>query len=231
MNERKPATETEALRAELDRWLHAAGHDLAEPARTVRSFLELVERRHGASLADEVLEYVAFAADAARRLEVMLASLLEFARIGAEPSPAADVDLQPVIEAAARGLRPQFDAAGGRIEVGALPAVPGSARHWRRLFGILIENAIVYRGAAPPIVRIAASPGRITVADNAIGIAPRFFARVFEPFQRLHTRDAIPGCGMGLTIARRIAEHHGCTLDVEAGEPGGSVFVVGLPAA
>ena len=231
MKERKPATETEALRAELDGWLHAAGHDLAEPARTVRSFLELVERRHGASLADEVLEYVAFAADAARRLEVMLASLLEFARIGAEPPPAADVDLQPVIEAAVRGLRPQLDATGGRIEIGALPAVTGSARHWRRLFGILIENAIVYRGAAPPIVRIAASPGRITVADNGIGIAPRFFARVFEPFQRLHTRDAIPGYGMGLTIARRIAEHHGCSLGVEAGEPGGSVFVVGLPAA
>jgi light-regulated signal transduction histidine kinase (bacteriophytochrome) len=231
MQRRSGTTEAEALRAELDRWLFAAGHDLAEPARTVRSFLELVERRHGASLADEVREYVGFAADAAKRLEVMLASLLEFARIGATPCPGDELDLQPVIAAAVRGLRPQLDAKGGSIEIGALPTVTGSAELWRRLLAILIENAIVYRSAAPPVVRISASPGRITVADNGIGIAPRFFARIFEPFQRLHTRDAIPGCGMGLTIARRIAEHHGCTLDVEAGEPGGSVFVVGLPAA
>jgi signal transduction histidine kinase len=231
MQRRNGTTEADVVRAELDRWLHAAGHDLAEPARTVRSFLELVERRHGASLADEAREYVGFAADAARRLEVMLASLLEFAQIGAEPTPAANVDLQPVIEGAVRGLRPQLDATGGRVEIAALPTVTGSARLWRRLFTILIENAIVYRGAAAPLVHVTAAPGRITVADNGIGIAPRFFARIFEPFQRLHTRDAIPGCGMGLTIARRIAEHHGCTLDVESGEPGGSVFVVGLPAA
>jgi light-regulated signal transduction histidine kinase (bacteriophytochrome) len=231
MQRRSGATEAEALRAELDRWLFAAGHDLAEPARTARSFLELVERRHGASLALDAREYVGFAMDAARRLEVMLAGLLEVARVAAEPSPAADVDLQPVIEAAARGLRPQLDATGGRIEIGTLPTVTGSAQLWRRLFAILIENAITYRSAAPPVVQISASPGRITVADNGIGIARPFFARVFEPFQRLHTRDAIPGCGMGLTVARRIAEHHGCTLDVESGEPGGAVFVVGLPAA
>ena len=231
MQRRTGTTEAEALRAELDRWLFAAGHDLAEPARTIRSFLELVERRHGASLADEAREYVGFAMDAAKRLEVMLGSLIEFARIGAAPCPGDELDLQPVIAAAVRGLRPQLDATGGSIEIGALPTVTGSAQLWRRLFAILIENAITYRSGASPVVRIAASPGRITVADNGIGIAPRFFARIFEPFQRLHTRDAIPGCGMGLTIARRIAEHHGCSLDVESGEPGAAVFVVGLPAA
>ncbi len=218
-------------RAELDRWLYAAGHDLAEPARTVRSFLDLLERRHGDTLADDAREYVGFAADAARRLEAMLAAVLEFGRIAAEPCPAAAIELGPVVDAATRALLPQLTELGGQVEVGDLPTVSGSAKLWRRLFTILIDNAIRYRSATPPVIRIAAAGGRITIADNGIGIEPRFFARIFEPFQRLHARDAISGCGMGLTIARRIAEHHGATLEVEAGPAGGSVFVVTLPSA
>ena len=213
------------------RWLHAAGHDLAEPARTVRSFLKLLERRHGAALDSEAREYVGFAVDAATRLETMLASLLELGRIGVEPCPEDAVDLERVVEAALRAQEPLLEATGGTVEVGPLPEVTGSARLWRRLFAILIENALVYRGPEPPVVRIEAQPDRISVADNGIGIEPRFFERIFEPFQRLHTRDAIPGCGMGLTIARRIARHHDATLDVEAGPSGGSVFVIGLPAS
>jgi light-regulated signal transduction histidine kinase (bacteriophytochrome) len=231
MHGRDAATEADLLRADLARWLHAAGHDLAEPARTVKSFLDLLERRHGATLDAEAREYMGFAVDAATRLQTMLGALLEYARIGVEPCPDDAVDLEAVVEAALRQLEPLLEQTGGSVEVGALPVVAGSARLWRRLFAILIENALVYRGQEPPVVQIEAGPGRITVADNGIGIEPRFRERIFEPFQRLHTRDAIPGCGMGLTIARRIAQHQGASLDVEAGRSGGSAFVVGLPAS
>jgi light-regulated signal transduction histidine kinase (bacteriophytochrome) len=215
-------------RDELDRWLYAAGHDLAEPARTIRSFLDLLERRHGAALDDEAREFIGFAVDAASRLETMLAALLEFGRIGAAPCPADRVDLCDVLQSVVADVARQLDTTKGRIEIGALPVVAGSRKLWRRLFAILIENALLYRSGAPLLLRIVGDDRRITVADNGIGIDPRFRARIFEPFQRLHTRDAIPGCGMGLTIARRIAEHMGCTLDVEAAETGGSVFVIGL---
>ena len=114
------------------------------------------------------------------------------------------------------------------MEIGSLPLVRGSRKLWRRLFVILLDNALLYRSADPPLIRIAGDTARITVADNGIGIDPRFHGRIFEPFQRLHNRDAIPGCGMGLTMARRIAEHMGARLDVEAGEGGGSVFVIDL---
>ena len=227
MHAREEAT---AARAELDRWLYAAGHDLAEPARTIKSFLALLERRHGAILDNDAREYIGFAVDAASRLEAMLEALMELGRIGKEPTSDESVDLGAVIGSVLRRLAPRLDETGGRVEIGPLPSVTGSVRLWRRLLGILIENALLYRGSAPPLVRIAGDEARLTVADNGIGIDPRFHTRIFEPFQRLHTRDAIPGCGMGLTIARRIAERMGCTLDVEAGESGGSVFVVTLPS-
>jgi light-regulated signal transduction histidine kinase (bacteriophytochrome) len=220
-----------AARAELDQWLYAAGHDLAEPARTIKSFLALLERRHAAALEPDAREFIGFAVDAASRLETMLEGLLELGRIGKEPCPEMPLELGPVVEAAVLSLASRLDETGGRVECGALPTVSGSAKLWRRLFAILLDNALLYRGSEPPSIRIAGDQGRITVADNGIGIEPRFFARIFEPFQRLHTRDAIPGCGMGLTIARRIAAHMGASLDVEAGEGGGSVFVIALPPA
>ena len=220
-----------AARAELDRWLYAAGHDLAEPARTIKSFLALLERRHGGVLEPDAREFIGFAVEAASRLEAMLDALLELGRIGQEPCPLAPVDLRAVIDSVLARLAPRLDETGGRVEIGDLPSVTGSAKLWRRLLGILIENALVYRASAPPLVRIAGNEVHLTVADNGIGIEPRFHGRIFEPFQRLHTRDAIPGCGMGLTIARRIAEHMDCTLDVETREGGGNVFVVTLPGA
>ena len=221
--------DTAAVRAELDRWLDAAGHDLAEPARTIKSFLALLERRHAPALDAEAREFIGFAVDAASRLEAMLAALLELGRVGKEPCSPEPVDLGSVLDKVIASLGRELEEAGGRIEVRTLPVGRGSRKLWRRLFTILVENALRYRGSAPPLIRIGGNTGSITVADNGIGIDPRFRARIFEPFQRLHTRDAIPGCGMGLTIARRIAEHVGCTLEVEAAEGGGSVFVVSLP--
>jgi light-regulated signal transduction histidine kinase (bacteriophytochrome) len=228
MNARDEVT---TARAELDRWLYAAGHDLAEPARTIKGFLGLLERRHGAALDADARELIGFAVDAATRLEVMLEALLEFGRIGKEPCPAEPVDLAAVLETVRTGFASRIEETGARIEIGPLPAVAGSRKLWRRLLAILIDNALTYRGSEPPLVRIRGDRARLTVADNGIGIDPRFFERIFEPFQRLHSRDAIKGCGMGLTIARRIAEQLGGTLGVEAGETGGSIFVVGLPGA
>lgn len=221
--------EVDWTRAELNRWLHAAGHDLAEPARTIRSFLDLLERRHAAALNAEAREYVGFAADAAARLETMLAALLEYGRVGREPFAQTPVDLETQAATVVAGLEPLLAETGGQIEVGPLPPVAGDPKHWRRLLAILLDNALTYRGVDPPIVEISIESGRISVADNGLGIEPRFFERIFEPFQRLHARDAIPGCGMGLTLARRIAHHQRCTLDVEAREGGGTVFVITLP--
>ena len=231
MNAREDSDEVVQLRGQLRQLVHACGHDLAEPARTIRSFLGLIERRHGGALAPEALEFMGFAVDAAARLETMLTALLELGRIGTEPPAPEPVPLGPLAEAAIAGLRPQLDAAGASVTIGALPSLPGDRKLWRRLFAILAENALRYRSPAPPLVRIEATAGRITIADNGIGIDPRFRERIFEPFQRLHTRDDVPGCGMGLTIARRIAEHHDCSLTVEAGPSGGSVFVLVLDAS
>src|SRR5436305_576126 len=126
-----------------------------------------------------------------------------------------------------------FDTGDGRRLIGwraaACTAEDGRLRHVV-VEGIDLTEAHEAReeGEAPPHVAIAAhrepDTWHFSVVDNGIGIDPRNRDRVFEMFQRLHTRDAYPGTGVGLAIARKIVERHGGTIWVEPGAERGTVF-------
>jgi len=134
----------------------------------------------------------------------------------------------------------------GRVECGPLPVIHGDATQMRQLFQNLVGNALKFRGAEPPVVRVSAvlepprrggavvfgelPQWRIEIADNGIGFEPRHAERIFRPFERLHSRDAFEGTGIGLALCQRIVQRHGGAIRAES-EPGsGSRFIVHLPA-
>ena len=102
------------------------------------------------------------------------------------------------------------------------------------LFQNLLGNALKFRGSAPPRIHIGAEQqGRwwqFTVQDNGIGIAPQHREQIFGLFQRLHSRRAYPGTGIGLALCQRIVERHGGRIWVESVIGQGSTFCFTLPA-
>jgi hypothetical protein len=103
------------------------------------------------------------------------------------------------------------------------------------LFQNLIGNAVKFRGEQPPQIHVGVrrEPDRwvFSVRDKGIGIEPQYFERIFQLFQRLHTRRDYPGTGIGLAICKRIVERHGGTIWVESQLGQGTTFFFSIPEA
>jgi light-regulated signal transduction histidine kinase (bacteriophytochrome) len=104
-----------------------------------------------------------------------------------------------------------------------------------QLFQNLVGNALKFRSADPPRIHVGAEPDagswRFHVRDNGIGLDPKFADRIFEVFQRLHTRTEYPGTGIGLAMCRKIVQRHGGRIWVESAPGNGATFYFTLPAA
>ena len=102
-----------------------------------------------------------------------------------------------------------------------------------QLFQNLIGNAIKFHGEQPPQIHVGAREEAqrwvFWVRDNGIGIDSQYFERIFQIFQRLHTRKHYPGTGIGLAICKKIVERHGGAIWLESQPGQGSTFYFSIP--
>lgn len=225
--------ELERSNADLQNFAYAASHDLQEPLRMVSSYLRLLVRRHGPDLEQSALDYIDFAVDGALRMQRMIDSCLEYSRVGTRGLAFESTDLGETLEGVLTDLSVTIRGSDAIVESDALPVVQADPRQMHQLLANLIANAIKFRGSSQPRIRVSAScqngVWEITVSDNGIGIAPEYRARIFDMFQRLHTRDEYEGTGIGLAICKRIVERHGGTIWVDSEDGVGSTFHFTLP--
>jgi signal transduction histidine kinase len=220
---------------DLDDVARAASHDLKEPLSIVSVYSELLKRRSGNQLDDDAGRFVRLTLDAVQRMHGLLNDLsafLKVARVSNDlPQP---VDAGSVMQAALLHHKPKIEASGGRVERDPLPVVMAQEAHLLQLFQGLIDNALKFRGEAPPHVRVGWSrqgdQALFHVTDNGIGIDPRYLEQVFGVFRRLHGYD-YPGTGIGLALCSRIVEKYGGRIWVESKQGSGSTFWFTLPLA
>ncbi|KZS58804.1 sensor histidine kinase [Mycobacterium ostraviense] len=236
------ALELRRSNAELEQFAYVASHDLQEPLRKVGAFCQLLEKRYADQLDERGLEYIGFAVDGAKRMQVLINDLLRFSRVGRLGTTSTDVDLDTTLDAALANLATAIEESNAHIVRPAepLPRVVGDPTLLTMLWQNLIGNAIKFRrqDRAPRVV-IDCRRGRgqrdgqwlFSVTDNGIGIPEEFSDKVFIIFQRLHGRDSYGGTGLGLALCRKIVEHHGGAVWIDTSHTDGTRLEFTLPIA
>ena len=219
---------------DLEQFAYVASHDLQEPLRAVGGYVKLLQHRFPETLDAKAREYVAGAADGAERMQKLISDLLAFSRVGTRGGAFAPADLNALLREALNNLQASISEAGAKVACDPLPSLPVDATQIRQLFQNLIGNAIKFRSEQAPEIHIGARKENerwlFWVRDNGIGIEPQYAGRIFQIFQRLHTRKEYPGTGIGLAICKKIVERHGGEIRVESEPAHGSTFYFSIPA-
>ncbi len=226
----------ERANADLRQFAYVASHDLQEPLRMIGSYLDLVRARLGDRGDPEVLEFLGYAQDGARRMRQLIRGLAEYTRLDARPPEFAPVAMDAVLDGVLRDLALCMEDCGARVALPeSLPVVAGDPVLLAQVFHNLLVNAMKYRHPdRPPEIRLAARRAGphwvFSVADNGIGIPSAALDRVFLLFQRLNAKPDAEGSGIGLALVRKIVEEHDGRVWAASVPGEGSTFHVALPA-
>ncbi len=219
--------------AELEQFAYVASHDLQEPLRMVASYMQLLAERYQGQIDAKADKYIGYAVDGARRMQALINDLLALSRVNSRGAEFTPTECNPVLRRVLHDLDARIRDSQALVECADLPSLAADEQQLAQLFQNLIGNALKFRSAETPHIRISAErgPGHwlFSVADNGIGIAPEHSEQIFVLFQRLHSRQKYEGTGIGLAICKKIVERHGGKIWVES-EPGkGSTFKFTLP--
>jgi PAS domain S-box-containing protein len=231
---------------ELEQFAYVASHDLQEPLRKIQAFSSRLRDRWGDMLGEQGQDYLSRVENAAARMQVLIEDLLSYSRVTSKAKPFVPVDLNEIAVGVLSDLEARIERLSAKVEIGPLPRLAADPTQMRQLLQNLIGNALKFhRKDNTPVVRIHSdTPGpaaggaaetpsaetcRIVVEDNGIGFDPKHTSKIFQVFQRLHSRSEYQGSGIGLAVCKKIVDRHGGTIEA-IGRPGeGATFIVTLP--
>jgi light-regulated signal transduction histidine kinase (bacteriophytochrome) len=215
----------------LEHFACHASHDLQEPVRV----LSLLAGRLAANdLDEEGRHLLAEMVDGLTWMRTLISDLLDYSRAGEKHSERGPVDCESVLKDTLGLLSESIAERGATVTFGKLPVIDAHNCLLGRVFQNLISNALKFaRQDSPLRVHVTATQHEsgwcFFVTDNGIGIEPELADEVFEPFRRLHPRDAYDGSGIGLSMCKRIVDQYGGDIWVEPVPDGGSTFCFTIP--
>ena len=219
---------------ELEQFAYVASHDLQEPLRMVTSFLSLLEKKYDNQLDAKAQQYIHFAVDGAKRMRQIILDLLEFSRVGRIREELDQVNINALVETITSLYREKIEELNASIVFENLPTIESYETPVYQLLQNLISNSLKYHSVIePPRVEISVVEQEddwlFTVKDNGIGIDPSYHAKIFQLFQRLHTKNEYTGSGIGLSLCKKIIDDLKGKIWVESEEGKGCTFYFTLP--
>lgn len=227
----------------LTEFAYVASHDLQEPLRKIQAFGDLLKSGYADQLG-EGIDYLQRMQSAAGRMSMLIGDLLSFSRISNRPDMTESVSLTDVVNTTLTDLELTIQDTGAVVTVDPLPTVQGDSSQLGQLFLNLLTNALKFRRSdvrpdirittqlvkdteLPPWVKpnqIAATYHLVEISDNGIGFEPRYRDRIFQVFQRLHSRKEFMGTGIGLAICEKVMVNHGGAITADSQPGQGATF-------
>lgn len=221
---------------ELEAFSYSVSHDLRAPLRHIDGFASMLTSHVKEGLDDKAKRYLTIINDSAKRMGRLIDDLLMFSRNGRAELKCTAVKLADMIEEV--HLQLAAESQGRKIEwrIGAIPDVYADAALLRQVVINLLSNAVKYTRPRPhAIIEVGAQIGPdaevvVFVKDNGAGFNPKYTARLFGVFQRLHADSEFEGTGVGLANVQRIILRHGGRVWAEGEVDVGATFYFSLPS-
>jgi len=220
-------------RTALEIFSRALAHDLKEPIRTIKSFMDLLAEHRGFSSDEE--DYFNHIQKAADRMGALVEMVYFYTRLDSIPKQSTQdiCDVGTVLQEAKENIKQLMDERSAVITGSDLPQVYINPTHLLQVLQNLLCNAIHHSEAQPQIQVHAtkrAGDWLLQVTDNGPGIPESYRAQIFEPFRRMsHNKEQ--GLGLGLAVCKKIVETYGGKIWYEPGTGGGSHFLFTLPGS
>ena len=221
--------ELTAVNRELEAFSYSVSHDLRAPLRAMDGFSQVLLEDYGSSLDAQGREYLGRIRAASQRMSRLIDDLIQLSRVTRSELRREPVDLSALVREVAAEVQEREPGRRVELEVQDGVAVRGDARLLRVGLVNLIGNAFKFTRDHPaPRIRfeaVATPRERVyTLRDNGAGFDMAYAAKLFKPFQRLHTAAEFEGTGIGLATWQRIVHRHGGRVWAEAAPGRGAAF-------
>lgn len=235
------------MNKELQAFTFISSHDLQEPLRKIKTFSQLIYLQENNSLSEKGKDYLDRVNRAAFHMQRLITDLLDYSQTNNNERKFERTDLNRVVEEVKKELQELIEKKNVVFDIGMLGSLNIIPFQFRQLFNNLISNSIKFCPAGKtPYIRIHTETAKgnalgnellaaekdychITFADNGIGFSPEYSDKIFEIFQRLHSRDEFPGTGIGLAIVKKIVDNHRGNITATGVLDEGATFDIYLP--
>ncbi|QSB29124.1 PAS domain S-box protein [Flavobacterium sp. CLA17] len=233
---------------ELAQFAYIASHDLQEPLRKIITFSNLLETSLGEHAAPNAKNYMSKILNSSMRMRSLISDVLNYSQLAKSEEHFKEVNLNEIVQNLIMDYDLLIEQKKAKIYLEDLPVIQANPMQMAQLFRNLIGNALKFtKKDRDPIISIKALPlephdidkihtthsnaefCKIQITDNGIGFEAQYFERIFNIFQRLHSKSDYEGTGIGLAMCKKIVQNHGGDITAESQFGEGAVFTIILP--
>jgi PAS domain S-box-containing protein len=223
--------ELEKANEGLSTFAYVASHDLQEPLRKIRQYVEMLQQDCEDVLNKDGKYYLDVITGSAARISYLVKDILAYTTATNADVKITNLHLNDIVQDVIEEASEMIEKKNAKISVGQLPTARADWGAVKLLFQNLVSNALKYqaKGAEPKLTiksRELKTSYVIDVTDNGIGIADIKDKDVFEPFVRLHSKFEYSGTGIGLAICRAVCERMNWELSHKSNPKGGTTFAI-----